>query len=1157
MANKTFLEVVIAADPKSLEKGTRRADRALDHLGKDADRAGKRVGGAFKGMGKAAGLAGGAIAAAGIGDFLRDSVVAAGESEKSTARLSSALKASGISYKAHAKDIDRVIQKQSQLAALDDEDLQDAFTNIVRSTGNVSQSMKLVATASDLARAKQMDVAKAGQVVAKATLGNVGVLRRYGISIDPVTQAQDRLKNSTKKASDEQIEAAKKADKQATSNRVLAALQQKFAGSAEAYGKTNAAAGERASVAWENLQETVGASLAPSFGKAANAASTFITQLQSGEGTGGRVAAALGNAGRAIATGFDTAKTAVLGFVRDNRQSFESIGRSAQVIGEKLRDVFEGFVLPALRRALPGITGLLRGVLTTVKGVVDTVAGILSGDWGRAWDGAKNIVSGGVRAVLGYLRAITSPFREAVSQIARPVGRVLGGAFTALKGVVADAGAFILRRLDNILGGISSMLSVAGKIPGIGGKFKDAAAGIDRAREKLRDTATELDNVNSKRNVRISVKVDAVAGKVTDVVNDTVKSIGKVIGDGIGRKMPAMGRVPSSGLMGASSALTPLARIGGAAGLQVTSGKRAAGGRTSSGGVSYHGSGEAIDMAGSPNGMLRAFRALKARFGPRLAELIYTPGGVGIKNGQPHRYGGKVAADHYDHVHVAMDLGAPGPGLGDGPGRLGPFMGDGDGRSFVSTAYGPPWDAMNGTGVTATGVDLKNAPKRYGIAVDPRQIPLGSRVKVWPNPFGYRGAFTAFDTGGAIKGNRIDFYDWRGRQAQMGWGRQSVTVTPVSGSIKGGGKETAAMRKAANAAKARAERIATRTKTATEKALDRARGQADRQSGANERGMAARGTLDGLLGGNGRRMLDAIKLSQAKAALTKDPADDLAQAEYELQLYEGLRRSKGFKKATPAGQTAVLEAIKTARDNVANLKTGDTSTPADSALEFIRGRQGLNAVDISRAGLTETLADDIRPLSLAVDQARQAFDRSRVVYGDGSQEAADALLALEQATKTLADTQTQLAEQQRDQARQPFRDRINGLDDDLVRAQVDTPDDTRDDLAVVTGKLAAATDGYANAIERGDSAAVIEFGQQVLSLRGDLKGLQASVEQNTQAMLDAEKAARERAERLLAVSQAQYPAFLAGLLDAYSARQGGSVSLGLKSVGYAGGGFTH
>ena len=99
------------------------------------------------------------------------------------------------------------------------------------------------------------------------------------------------------------------------------------------------------------------------------------------------------------------------------------------------------------------------------------------------------------------------------------------------------------------------------------------------------------------------------------------------------------------------------------------------------------------------------------------------------------------------------------------------------GTNFLSTAYGPPWVGIQGTGVTATGVNLKNAPHVYGVAVDPGQIKLGSSVFAWPNPFGYTGAFRAFDTGGAIKGRRLDFYDWRGRDHQNRWGRRNVTVS--------------------------------------------------------------------------------------------------------------------------------------------------------------------------------------------------------------------------------------------------------------------------------------------------------------------------------------------------------------------------------------------
>lgn len=99
---------------------------------------------------------------------------------------------------------------------------------------------------------------------------------------------------------------------------------------------------------------------------------------------------------------------------------------------------------------------------------------------------------------------------------------------------------------------------------------------------------------------------------------------------------------------------------------------------------------------------------------------------------------------------------------------------------FVSTAYGPPWVGIQGTGVTADGTDLRPAKQIYGVAVDPSVVKLGTYLLIQPNPFNWNGAFKAFDTGGAIKGNRIDFYDWRGRAKQNAWGRKSVTVYSTS-----------------------------------------------------------------------------------------------------------------------------------------------------------------------------------------------------------------------------------------------------------------------------------------------------------------------------------------------------------------------------------------
>ncbi|NLS39955.1 LysM peptidoglycan-binding domain-containing protein [Bacillus stercoris] len=74
------------------------------------------------------------------------------------------------------------------------------------------------------------------------------------------------------------------------------------------------------------------------------------------------------------------------------------------------------------------------------------------------------------------------------------------------------------------------------------------------------------------------------------------------------------------------------------------------------------------------------------------------------------------------------------------------------------------------SGVTATGIDLNKNPNAKVIAVDPNVIPLGSKVYVE----GY-GEATAADTGGAIKGNKIDVFVPNKSDASN-WGVKTVSV---------------------------------------------------------------------------------------------------------------------------------------------------------------------------------------------------------------------------------------------------------------------------------------------------------------------------------------------------------------------------------------------
>ena len=85
-----------------------------------------------------------------------------------------------------------------------------------------------------------------------------------------------------------------------------------------------------------------------------------------------------------------------------------------------------------------------------------------------------------------------------------------------------------------------------------------------------------------------------------------------------------------------------------------------------------------------------------------------------------------------------------------------------------STAYTAYCTGCSGR--TKTGFNLRANPSAKVIAVDPKVIPLGT--KVWVEGYG---TAIAADTGGAIKGNKIDVFMSTKKKAYA-WGRKKVTI---------------------------------------------------------------------------------------------------------------------------------------------------------------------------------------------------------------------------------------------------------------------------------------------------------------------------------------------------------------------------------------------
>lgn len=86
--------------------------------------------------------------------------------------------------------------------------------------------------------------------------------------------------------------------------------------------------------------------------------------------------------------------------------------------------------------------------------------------------------------------------------------------------------------------------------------------------------------------------------------------------------------------------------------------------------------------------------------------------------------------------------------------------------SYVATAY-----SLRGR--TASGLPVSKGL----IAADPRVLPLGSRVRLEAGP--YSGEYIVADTGGMVRGRRIDIWTPSSREA-MRFGRRTVKLTVLS-----------------------------------------------------------------------------------------------------------------------------------------------------------------------------------------------------------------------------------------------------------------------------------------------------------------------------------------------------------------------------------------
>lgn len=224
--------------------------RGKDDTKAATDSAKRNLDGLKSAIGNVASVAGGFVIGQGLlkaPAFFASAAQAAADDAASVAKLQQAVTNSGASWETYKAQLDEVIERGQKLGFTDDQS-RDALALLTAQTGDATEAQKRYAMAQDLARGANIDVVTASKLLGKVTEENVNVLGRYGINVK----------------------------KGASETELFAAVQQKFGGQAEVFGRSTAGSMARLKIQMTELKEQIGYALLPVMTALANFAATRL-----------------------------------------------------------------------------------------------------------------------------------------------------------------------------------------------------------------------------------------------------------------------------------------------------------------------------------------------------------------------------------------------------------------------------------------------------------------------------------------------------------------------------------------------------------------------------------------------------------------------------------------------------------------------------------------------------------------------------------------------------------------------------------------------------------------------------------------------------------------------------------------------------------------
>lgn len=526
------IRISIEGDSSDLSRSVDSANRSLGGLKKGSS-VGSR---ALRGVGTAAKVAGAAVAALAVIELPR-MIDEAREAQKVGAQTNAVLKSTGGVANITADGVADLANQISLKTAIDDEQIQSAenmlltFQNIRNETGRGNDVFNQATQAvTDMSVAMGTDMKSASIQLGKALndpIAGLSSLGRVGVQFDEQTKA--RIQGLVEQG-----------DTLKAQKIILAELSKEFGGSAA----SQATDADKLTVAWANLEETLGTALIPVLDDAARAIIQFMAEWRKGIGLGGAVKGTFVAIGTAIDVSVSAVQTAARSAWPVLQAAMKGTAVAANAVWVALKATGGAFAAAGrwvadAAKNVAGFVAALWPVKTAAVGVYVTLK-LLKTGLSLVWDVAKNLAplfgSIIVRAldVAGAAFKAIWPIIRGLAQIVADVIGILTNLFRGdFKGAFQNAVDVVKHTTgaikDTVVAVFKLIVSVIKNAVGLARDAVKAAWGV------IRDVTKTLFGITAD-------VVKAAIGKVVDFIRggidrarDAAKAIGDAVVSGVGQ----------------------------------------------------------------------------------------------------------------------------------------------------------------------------------------------------------------------------------------------------------------------------------------------------------------------------------------------------------------------------------------------------------------------------------------------------------------------------------------------------------------------------------------------------------------------------------------------------------------------------------------------